>query len=369
MAKIWIGFDGSDIEGSPYFSGAIVSYGPSTDCISSFCADTKKRIGHFHKDEIDYVSERMACLVREDENVRFVFSNQHESRHFKQYAQHVVCCNPVPLLSLLNSKVSVRAGFRGVVSMLPYASLPAGMITWKRVRSLYPGVELFIIQAEAGAGGTGSHLISDSTSLSRVLSGYSCSDTLSLSPLISPCISVNQTLVVGRESCLCLQPSIQMIEQRIQYSGTSFSTYRDLPLSVHRQIETMSNSIARELERLNYRGIVGVDYLVDSETAYFNELNPRFQGSSFLLDRLLYRKNGVGLYDLNERAFSQTPFSQTEEALYSSLVLEGESINHVWNEPGDETEFLNDHRFVSDGADVMYDFYEKGVFLCREFVL
>lgn len=66
---------------------------------------------------------------------------------------------------------------------------------------------------------------------------------------------------------------------------------------------------------MNYRGICGLDFIVQNNKLYFIEINPRFQGSSFLINRTLFENNLPSLYELNEMAFSNEPIKIEKKKL------------------------------------------------------
>ena len=364
--RIWVGFDGSDIGPSGYFSGAIVSYGTSSESISAYCWDTNKRAARMKSDEIEYASQKMKEVLKDNDDVAFVFSNPYESRLFAGIEQNVICRNPISLLRLLNSKTACRAGLKGVVPMLPYASVPSAFLDWRRLASLFPGARKFLVQSEFGAGGEGSHFVEDADEL---LGAMCCYDQmLSVSPYIETGLSVNQTIVVAKENVVLFQPSIQIIADRVKYRGADFSGFNDIPSDAQKRVFDVAKAAAEKLRQLGYRGVAGVDLILDSGNVYFGEINPRFQGSSFLLDRVLFSQCGVSLYELNERAFSENSFSPKEIDRYAQLTINGESQDAFYTAAGDERPFIGMESAVTDGAQREYPYYDKGVFLHRSFL-
>ena len=53
-----------------------------------------------------------------------------------------------------------------------------------------------------------------------------------------------------------------------------------------------------------YRGVCGIDFMLTEKALYFLEINARFQASSFLLNRLLCKKDLPSLHKLNQMAFA-----------------------------------------------------------------
>ena len=367
--RVWIGYDGSDIGISSYFSGAVVSYGTSTSTIDSFCWDTGKRLTRMSAYEVGYTSNKIADILEQNPGTQFVFSDPYEASLFPEASNNLACLNPTPLLRLLNSKTACRQGLKGLVPMLPYASVPMGFLSWERLRSMFPGVSSFLIQDEFGAGGARSYVATSESQFCRLQDSSSVDAMYSVSPFLTNCLSVNQTVVVAKNGAVLFQPSLQIIDDGVKYSGSDFAGYTELPDELKRRIREVTRIVADKLQRLGYRGIAGIDLIVDSGNVYFGEINPRFQGSSFLLDRVLYDKLGVSLYEINERAFLDSPIPDEKISLYSKLKINGMSRDFFYTKPGDEMRFVELSAAEADGAQKQYDHYDEGVFLHRSFFM
>lgn len=366
--RIWVGFDGSDIGLSGYFSGAIVSYGTSSEGISAYCWDANERVIRMRDDEIEYVSQKMKEILEGNGDVSFVFSDPYESRLFFDIEQNIICRNPMFLLRLFNSKTACRAGLKSIVPMLPYVSIPGAFLDWRRLVSLFPGTKRFLLQSEFGAGGKGSHIVEDAEELLAATACYDPAQMLSISPCIETCLSVNQTVLIAKNNVMLFQPSIQIIADHVKYQGADFSGFKEIPPDVQKRVFDVTKATAEKMRQLGYRGVAGIDLILDSGNVYFGEINPRFQGSSFLLDRVLFSQCGVSLYELNEKSFKGVSFSAEEIDFYARLSIDGKSQDAFYMAKGDERPFIGVEAAVADGAQKEYPHYDEGVFLHRSFL-
>ena len=69
------------------------------------------------------------------------------------------------------------------------------------------------------------------------------------------------------------------------------------------QINNYSKSICKALQREGYLGVLGIDFIEVERDVYFMEINPRFQGSSVKLEKLLLDGGCVSLFERNYLAF------------------------------------------------------------------
>ena len=53
---------------------------------------------------------------------------------------------------------------------------------------------------------------------------------------------------------------------------------------------------------MGYRGILGIDFILKNDIVYFMEINPRFQSSSFLISKSLYKKYNIDIAQLHYNA-------------------------------------------------------------------
>ncbi len=121
-------------------------------------------------------------------------------------------------------------------------------------------------------------------------------------------IPVNITLVIGKYETIKLPISVQLIKQindRFKYVGADFIYASKLGDKAINKINDYANTIALELKQLGYQGIVGIDYIIDNnDNVYFMKLNPRFQASSFIINKYLEKYCSTNLAELHYLAIT-----------------------------------------------------------------
>lgn len=104
-------------------------------------------------------------------------------------------------------------------------------------------------------------------------------------------IPVNSTLIITESGKVKLPSSVQLIkleDDKFKYVGADFIYYDKLSYQVKIKIDEYTQIIKEQLQKLGYRGIAGIDFIIDeNEDVYFMEINPRFQASSFIINQYL----------------------------------------------------------------------------------
>ena len=91
------------------------------------------------------------------------------------------------------------------------------------------------------------------------------------------------------------------------YCGSDFGAVAQLPPDVLSEAFEHTARVASWLRRAGHRGLFGVDIAVAGCRLSFLEVNPRIQGSSWLLDSVLRRGRGRGCLDAHVAAVLGQP--------------------------------------------------------------
>ena len=113
------------------------------------------------------------------------------------------------------------------------------------------------------------------------------------------------------------------------YSSSSFVSYRLFNNNTHylfRQIFFgmlgimvmfgVSKIRYQVLRRFSYIGVLGIDFIYSNNELFFIEINPRFQGSTRYLDRILQENNFKSIYEYNYNAFYNIEIKQIKKYFY-----------------------------------------------------
>lgn len=83
----------------------------------------------------------------------------------------------------------------------------------------------------------------------------------------------------------------EITDHASMYCGVDFSM--DIPEEVRTEVKRITKAVGNELYKKQYRGIFGIDFLLENETSnvYVLEINPRFTRATNMLAFLLKKKN------------------------------------------------------------------------------
>nr|MDE6707311.1 ATP-grasp domain-containing protein [Oscillospiraceae bacterium] len=221
------------------------------------------------------------------------------------------CINPKSLLDFINNKLSVKEWFtQNAIPVIPFATFMGKELLYSKLCAHFSGNTAFVIQSAHGGGGIGT-FYTKHCHFSEILDRIEPMQRYIVSPYISG-ISVNTHIFIAEKQTVLSPASIQIIEpkqQQLCYRGGDFCAFQKISVSVKEKIKHLSIKIADMLRKKEYRGIAGIDFIIDkNEHVYCCEINPRFQASTLLLDRYLQECSNDTLtakscFELNEMAF------------------------------------------------------------------
>jgi ATP-grasp domain len=143
-----------------------------------------------------------------------------------------------------------------------------------------------VLRANRSDGGAGLTLIEDPAQLEAGWPVHG-DGFLAAAPYLAPSLplNVNACVFPGGEVALH-SPSLQLIGvpsctgRRFGYCGNDFARIAELEPRQLDELESMTRTAGRWLERQGYIGAFGIDALLHDGDIYLIEVNPRFQGSS-----------------------------------------------------------------------------------------
>jgi hypothetical protein len=150
----------------------------------------------------------------------------------------------------------------------------------------------FVVQLPTGAGGSGTFFISDQQEL-RSLQERLGPQEIIASKYISG-LAPNINAVTLDDDVLVSYPSVQLVgvpqcvPWESGYCGNDFAATRLLPSGAVQAIYEQTRRIGRWMGKQGYRGMWGIDFVVDGQRVYPVEVNARFQGSTRMLTELQY---------------------------------------------------------------------------------
>lgn len=367
----WIGPRQSDIDSIEYlFKGSITIYGNGKNGNIAYC-NLANRINH-NLPNIDcdnFVLKHLKKILQKDVDAYFLFYNQEQAYHYDEIiTQKSLGINNIYLLESLSNKAKCRYLLSSIVNAVPYVTLKGNECTYSNLHNFFHDKE-YVIQKTISSGGDGTyHISKECTTIPEEI----CADKNAnyiLSPYLENAISLNIHSVISEDKIILLPGSVQItyeMENKILYSGADFICFEKLSADKKAQFADSVFKICSFLKERGYRGIIGIDFILQDDILYFMELNPRFQASSQLLNRGLKLANQKSLQELHLLAFeNKLPSENFNISVpYSNIVYTTDNISFSR---------LKKIRHSPEVLDIQTDGYlftkenyvDKNVYLCR----
>ena len=164
-----------------------------------------------------------------------------------------------------------------------------------------------VVQLAISAGGSGTFFISAQEDLCSLQDQHGGKEVI-VSKYVSP-ISPNINAVVCDDLVLVSHPSLQLVgvpectDKPSAYCGNDFVAAQRLPQAAIQRIYDQTRRIAAWIAGKGFRGLWGIDFVVDGSKVYPLEINPRLQGSTSLLSDLQQMSHQVPLMLAHLAAF------------------------------------------------------------------
>ena len=206
----------------------------------------------------------------------------------------------------LNNKFETRRFVKDIVPSLDYIWLNKDELNYSILKKKLT-CEEFVIQGNKGSGGDNTYNVKSQSDIDKIndnSSKYCVSKYIKHIPL-------NITVIIGKDEIIYLPVSAQLIsliDKKYKYVGADFIFPYTLKKNILNKLKKYSEEISIRLKEMGYRGILGIDYILDkNNNIYFMELNPRFQASSFLISKYLEKYCGTNIAELHYLASSNKP--------------------------------------------------------------
>lgn len=322
MKLIWVGKYQSDLAyTNNIFNKSITYYGDGKNGNIACCSDSTRKYNK--KNFLAFIIENIKSNFGEYE---FIFYNSSYANEiinsFPECQKYIRNTNSSTLINWISNKSLVRVWAQNIIDIPSFSIISGSDCTFQNLCSLFPQKNKFIIQDNYSSGGVGTFLLDKESHYNNKIKK---DDIYLVSPLIENSFSINIHLLIDSNIQILFKPSIQIIEPNTSeyiFRGSDFIEAQKINSQIITQMENCSKKIGRKLSAMGYKGICGIDYIVQKENLYFIEINPRFQGSSFLINRCLNEHNLPSMYELENMAFN----NQLNIPL--KLTLENLNVNY-----------------------------------------
>ena len=287
---IWIGRYESELMDSDYFDGSITIYGSNNRHNYAFSEE--------HKDDftydkfISFAVEKIYTLIKKNNNYRFLLYNElwgydiiKKHPNLKYYLK---LNNEAHLLEFLNNKILSRTWICSKhIKTPPFLIGNKNDCSYDAMKEYFEGYDTFIIQDCISEGGEGTIIIDKNNKV--LCDRLSNQKTYIIAPYFYNALSLNVTIFCNKNGYIKFPISEQLFDNNYMFNGSDFISGNEIYLAYKDIINDFIDKTASLLIQNEYIGICGIDFVIDDEKILFIEFNPRFQGSSFLLN--YYFKN------------------------------------------------------------------------------
>ena len=219
-----------------------------------------------------------------------------------------ICYNDLELLEKLNNKFFTKRFFKNIVPVLDFEIIKGKNINIYKIKKKYGNC--IVLQEKEGSGGENTKIVNlennDKFDLNKeyILSSY-CKKNM----------SINIHLLIGKEKVTLFPPSVQIIkniDNYMIYVGCDYIKYNEISEEIVKKHKSYSLKIGKELQKMGYRGICGIDSIIYNNEIYFMEINPRFQSSTTILNKALLEQNFPSVQYMQLRCFEGEEFESID---------------------------------------------------------
>lgn len=309
----WVGIKESEIRSCKnLFKGSVTYTGSGKNGNISYSACSGK-IMNYNKDSNEletFIKKTLLMLISKNNNVKFMFYNPYFAFYLGgKILKHTIAINKIYSYNLLRDKMKTRLWLSNTIPVLESTALSSSQCSLEYFKKFFHGCESFILQGCTGAGGNDTYVVNDE-SWNRIKKCLSTSEIFLLSPYIKSSFSVNVHVIIGN-NIIITPASVQIIEKeedKLIFHGSDFIEYNNIPEEIKRKIQLYTSKIAELIKNIDYKGILGIDFLVFNDEVYFLEVNPRFQSSTPLLNEVLSEKYGITLQEIYQEIFMNSDY-------------------------------------------------------------
>lgn len=280
----------------------------------------------FLNDYKKYIVDTMEKLTSYGNSTFLVFNKKIKKLLEDETRFNILGEKDYPLIDKLNDKKYARELLKDKVPILNMNWINE-KLDFNTAKMIVNSKKM-VIQGKVGAGGNNTFYVDNKYKFDKY--ALLCNNEYYLSKYIEH-IPINITIIIGKNNDVILPPSVQLIkleDDRFQYVGGDFIYSQKFNYKINEQIKKYSNIIIEELKKKNYKGIVGIDYIIDNkDNVYFMEFNPRFQSSSFIINKYLSKYCLTSLAELHYLAITDNCVGNTYLYKINNSFLNCNSIN------------------------------------------
>lgn len=314
MKRVYIGPKQLTIENTYFFDYSLTLFGDNTNNNKSYKLNTLDNVLEFeywnpdsNLREISIYNELLKTI---NEPIEIM------AHDYKIVSQCnipnnaiVLCKNSDALIQLLNDKIKTRKLLKGIIPMLNYVYVIGKDFDYDKLS--IDGKRL-VVQHSQGSGGSRTFICTkeNNKKLKNILKK---DEIYAVSIYMETNIPYNIHCIIGKEQIEIFPPSMQKLDvtDKIEYIGSFY----DIKISkdLKDKFVNYTTKICSKLQKMGYRGVLGIDYIYTEGELYFIEINPRFQGSTRQLDKILIDNKLPSIFEYNYLAFNNKRLLSTKK--------------------------------------------------------
>ena len=328
MKRVYVGPKEITIENTYFFDYSITLFGNTSSKNISYTINTLDNVLEFeywnpdsNNREIKIYNELLKTIKEPFEIMAHDYKIVSQCKIPKNAT--LICKNSDELIKLFNNKIETKKVLKGLVPMLDYTYVKGKDFDYQKISKEN---KTLVVQHPLGSGGSKTFLCNNDN-YKELQKSLIKDDIYIISEYMKDNIPYNIHAVIGEKNYEIFPPSMQDLEigEKIEYIGSIYDI--ELSKEIKNKFEEYTNKICHKLKELGYRGVLGIDYIYTNNELYFIEINPRFQGSTRQLDKILIDNKLPSLFEYNYLAFEGNELPSTKK-LKNSINNKGEIKMH-----------------------------------------
>lgn len=324
---IWTGPRESDKEYTgDFFKGAVTLYGGRKKENKAFCLTKDYRINHNHitEEQTDFMVENEIMLIEKNPSVKFMSYNPNLIFGCKEdVVKHTVCLNDEKIMRFLDSKISFRKFSEKFVHTLHSEQILGKECRFGELCKRFPGYVKWIVQSDIASGGYQTFLLGAENE-KEIAEKIESNEEYLVSPYYEENIPINVHAIIYEQDILITPGSIQVMgvdRNRMLYRGADYIAYRDIQPQILEQFLNDVEILCKQIQKLGYRGVLGIDAIIVDEVAWILEVNNRFQASTILINKTLQENGMPSIHELNYESFCRPYSKKIDKKVLASLKI------------------------------------------------
>lgn len=361
----WIGKYESDVN-KYFFYGSITYYGTNKKNNISYCPQNIRIDSKWNNEFIRFIANEINNIISINNKSFFMFYNPNWAYEVINISplleKYIVCLNDKTIVSLLNNKVQTKIWMSNFCDIPPFKLATKLECRYSKLVSLFKNTNEFIIQENISSGGKGTFILNKHNE--AFIQSQLNNSLYLVSPRIKNSYPVNIHISISKKEIIIFPPSLQIIQEKgnkLLYVGADFVQAKSIPLEIVESIKKIANKIGKQIQSIGYRGFLGIDFIVDNKSKIlFVEVNPRFQGSSILLNRACINNNLKSIYELNKIMFNDS-IKKIDKDKYEKLNVNESLMLYKKAENNNNYNYLYSRFLNSYQYEVLSDGYKHNI--------